>query len=99
MPDECTSSAGRDLFLALDRARIARAGGLRAGIEDALREAIGHGRLAVGAGLPSTRTLAADPGAARPTLPAADPPLAAQGHPEGRPGAPGRGADPTGAPG
>jgi GntR family transcriptional regulator/MocR family aminotransferase len=64
MPDECTSSAGRDLFLALDRARIARAGGLRAGIEDALREAIGHGRLAVGAALPSTRTLAADLGVA-----------------------------------
>ena len=41
MPEECTSTAGRDLFLALDRARIARAGGLRAGIEDTLRTILG----------------------------------------------------------
>jgi GntR family transcriptional regulator/MocR family aminotransferase len=87
MPEECTSSAGRDLFLALDRARIAP-GGLRAGIEDALREAIGQGRLSVGAALPSTRTLAADLGVARRTVLAAYQQLAAEGYLECRQGAP-----------
>ncbi|MFL6072827.1 MAG: PLP-dependent aminotransferase family protein [Mycobacteriales bacterium] len=88
MPEECTSSAGRDLFLALDRGRAARAGGLRAGIEDALREAIGQGRLAVGAALPSTRTLAADLGVARRTVLAAYQQLAAEGYLDCRQGAP-----------
>ena len=58
-----STSRGLDLHLDLDGA-----GGRRAAIEDALRDAIRAGRLPAGTSLPSTRTLAADLGVARGTV-------------------------------
>ncbi|MEU4349886.1 PLP-dependent aminotransferase family protein [Streptomyces sp. NPDC023838] len=55
------------------------AGGLRAGLMDALREAVRGGRLAPGARLPSSRTLAADLGVARNTVADAYAELVAEG--------------------
>jgi len=60
--DERASSAGFDLHLEPS------APGLRAGLMDALREAVRTGRLAPGARLPSSRSLAADLGVARNTV-------------------------------
>jgi GntR family transcriptional regulator/MocR family aminotransferase len=54
-------------------------GGPRARVEDALRTAIGEGRLAPGARLPSTRALARDLGVARSTVVDAYAQLAAEG--------------------
>ncbi|MFD9488840.1 PLP-dependent aminotransferase family protein [Streptomyces sp. NPDC059991] len=55
------------------------AGGLRAGLMDALREAVRGGRLAPGARLPSSRSLAADLGVARNTVADAYAELVAEG--------------------
>jgi GntR family transcriptional regulator/MocR family aminotransferase len=55
------------------------AGGRRAAVEDALRQAIRSGVLAPGARLPSTRALAADLGLSRGTVVAAYDQLAAEG--------------------
>ncbi|GAA0586134.1 PLP-dependent aminotransferase family protein [Streptomyces crystallinus] len=55
------------------------AGGLRAGLMDALREAVRSGRLAPGARLPSSRSLAADLGVARNTVADAYAELVAEG--------------------
>ena len=57
-----TNSAGVDLHLELSGP------GLRAGLTDALREAVRSGRLAPGSRLPASRTLAADLGIARSTV-------------------------------
>ena len=59
---ERASSAGFDLHLEPS------APGLRVGLMDALREAVRTGRLAPGARLPSSRSLAADLGVARNTV-------------------------------
>ncbi|MET0704321.1 MAG: PLP-dependent aminotransferase family protein [Mycobacterium sp.] len=56
------SAAGADLHLDLVGS------GLRAGLKDALREAVRAGRLAPGTRLPSSRSLAADLGVARNTV-------------------------------
>ena len=56
------SLTGTDLHLEL------RGPGLRAGLTDALREAVRTGRLAPGTRLPSSRSLAADLGIARNTV-------------------------------
>src|SRR5258708_20726144 len=56
------SVAGTDLHLELNGP------GLRAGLMDALREAVRTGRLVPGTRLPSTRSLAADLGVARNTV-------------------------------
>ncbi|MFD5032798.1 PLP-dependent aminotransferase family protein [Streptomyces sp. NPDC058405] len=64
---------GADLHLEL------RGSGLRAGIMDALREAVRTGRLAPGTRLPSSRTLAADLGIARNTVADAYAELVAEG--------------------
>ncbi|MFD9796438.1 PLP-dependent aminotransferase family protein [Streptomyces sp. NPDC059070] len=55
------------------------AGGLRAGLMDALREAVRGGRLAPGTRLPSSRSLAADLGIARNTVADAYAELVAEG--------------------
>ncbi|HEY6892056.1 MAG TPA: PLP-dependent aminotransferase family protein [Solirubrobacter sp.] len=57
-----TNSAGVDLHLELKGPR------LRAGLTDALREAVRSGRLPPGSRLPASRTLAADLGIARSTV-------------------------------
>jgi GntR family transcriptional regulator / MocR family aminotransferase len=75
-------SSGRDLLLALDHR-----GGLRTGIERALRDAMRDGRLVVGAALPSSRSLAGDLGVARGTVSAAYSQLAAEGYLDIRQGA------------
>ncbi|MFD8967013.1 PLP-dependent aminotransferase family protein [Streptomyces sp. NPDC059568] len=64
---------GVDLHLEL------RGSGLRAGLMDALREAVRTGRLAPGTRLPSSRSLAADLGIARNTVADAYAELAAEG--------------------
>ena len=69
--------------LALD---VDLAGGRRAGVETALRQAIRDGRLRVGDRLPSTRTLAADLGVSRSTVVAAFEQLAAEGYVTGEVG-------------
>src|SRR5262245_16608805 len=66
--------AGVDLHLPVDRAR-----GKRSGIEQALRDAIREGRLRAGDRLPSTRSLAAELGAARGTVAEAYQQLVAEG--------------------
>ncbi|HTX28123.1 MAG TPA: PLP-dependent aminotransferase family protein [Streptosporangiaceae bacterium] len=78
-------SSGIDLFLDLDWS-----GGLRNGIEHALREAICGGRLTRGAILPSSRSLARDLGVARGTVSAAYDQLAAEGYLDVRQGTPAR---------
>lgn len=83
MPDLWTSAVGGiDLHLDLPPAR-----GRRAALEGALRQAIRDGRLAPGAGLPSSRALAAQLGLARGTVVEAYSQLAAEGYLRTRPGA------------
>jgi GntR family transcriptional regulator/MocR family aminotransferase len=53
---------GVDLHLELTGRRV------RAGLEEALRDAVRHGRLAAGSRLPSSRALAGDLGIARNTV-------------------------------
>ncbi|NUR59105.1 MAG: PLP-dependent aminotransferase family protein [Catenulispora sp.] len=72
---EYWSTLDVDLHLAVDPAS-----GRRVGLEHALREAIRDGRLAAGARLPSTRTLAVELGVARGTVSAAYDQLVAEGH-------------------
>ncbi|MYV70450.1 GntR family transcriptional regulator, partial [Streptomyces sp. SID2131] len=64
---------GADLHLELRGTR------LRAGLMDALREAVRSGRLAAGTRLPSSRSLAADLGTARNTVADAYAELVAEG--------------------
>jgi GntR family transcriptional regulator / MocR family aminotransferase len=73
--------AGVDLHLPVDRVR-----GKRTGIEQALREAISEGRLRAGDRLPSTRSLAAELGAARGTVADAYQQLVAEGWLQARQG-------------
>ncbi|NUP45854.1 MAG: PLP-dependent aminotransferase family protein [Catenulispora sp.] len=72
---EYWSTLDVDLHLAVDPDS-----GRRVGLEHALREAIRDGRLAAGARLPSTRTLAVELGLARGTVSAAYDQLVAEGH-------------------
>ncbi|WP_175411685.1 PLP-dependent aminotransferase family protein [Streptomyces sp. TRM64462] len=76
MTDSWATSAavGADLHL-----EIRGPGGLRAGLMNALREAVRSGRLAPGTRLPSSRTLAADLGIARNTVADAYAELVAEG--------------------
>jgi GntR family transcriptional regulator/MocR family aminotransferase len=67
---------GADLHLELP---AEPAGGLRAGVMEALREAVRTGRLAPGVRLPSSRSLAADLGVARNTVADAYAELVAEG--------------------
>ncbi|WP_067796344.1 MocR-like pyridoxine biosynthesis transcription factor PdxR [Actinomadura formosensis] len=67
--------AGVDLHLDLDTS-----GGRRAGLERALRAAIGTGRIAPGAPVPSTRALAGHLGLSRGTVTAAYDQLTAEGY-------------------
>ncbi|HZA77963.1 MAG TPA: PLP-dependent aminotransferase family protein [Acidimicrobiales bacterium] len=76
-----TSSA--EVLIELDRTRPR---GLRAQIEDELREAIRSGRLAPGTPLPSTRALAADLDVTRGVVVAAYDQLLAEGYLASRPG-------------
>jgi GntR family transcriptional regulator/MocR family aminotransferase len=69
------SSQALDLHLLIDRTR-----GLRAGLEQALRDAVREGRLAEGAPLPSSRALARDLGVARGTVTQAYDQLIAEGY-------------------
>lgn len=83
MPALWTSSAaGVDLHLDISLGR-----GRRAALEDALRQAIRDGRLALGERLPSSRGLAAQLGLARGTVVEAYTQLAAEGYLRSRPGA------------
>jgi GntR family transcriptional regulator/MocR family aminotransferase len=66
-------AAGSDLLIEM------RVPGLRAGLMDALREAVRTGRLAPGSRLPSSRSLAADLGVARNTVADAYAELIAEG--------------------
>src|ERR1700761_5825342 len=59
---------------------------VRAGLEEALRDAVRSGRLAVGTRLPSSRTLAADLGIARNTVADAYTQLVAEGWLVAKPG-------------
>jgi GntR family transcriptional regulator/MocR family aminotransferase len=68
-----TAATGLDLHLELSGPK------LRAGLEDALREAVQTGRLAAGTRLPASRTLAADLGVARNTVADAYGQLVAEG--------------------
>ncbi|MEU3916710.1 PLP-dependent aminotransferase family protein [Streptomyces sp. NPDC029004] len=70
---ESWATFGADLHLEL------RGSGLRAGLMDALREAVRTGRLAPGTRLPSSRSLAADLGIARNTVADAYAELVAEG--------------------
>jgi GntR family transcriptional regulator/MocR family aminotransferase len=76
-----TSSA--EVLIKLDRSR---ARGLRAQVEDELRDAIRTGRLTAGTLLPSTRALAADLGVTRGVIVAAYDQLLAEGYLSSRPG-------------
>ncbi|WP_219509681.1 MocR-like pyridoxine biosynthesis transcription factor PdxR [Nonomuraea ceibae] len=71
---------GLDLHL-----HLRRHGGLRAGIEHALRDAVRSGRLPAGTRLPSSRALAGDLGVARGTVTQALEQLVAEGYLESRP--------------
>jgi GntR family transcriptional regulator/MocR family aminotransferase len=71
------ATSGLDLHLELSRA--AAAGGVRAGLEDALRAAIRGSRLPAGTRLPSSRALASDLGLARNTVADAYGQLVAEG--------------------
>ncbi|MFI6447343.1 PLP-dependent aminotransferase family protein [Kitasatospora sp. NPDC050543] len=75
---ESWSTFGGDLHLDLT-GRRARGLGLRAALEDALREAVQDGRLAPGTRLPSSRALGGDLGVARNTVVEAYTQLAAEG--------------------
>jgi GntR family transcriptional regulator/MocR family aminotransferase len=76
-----TSSA--EVLVELDRSRPR---GLRAQVEDGLRDAIRSGRLTAGTPLPSTRVLAADLGVTRGVIVAAYDQLLAEGYLASRPG-------------
>ncbi|MCX4686488.1 PLP-dependent aminotransferase family protein [Kitasatospora purpeofusca] len=76
---------GGDLHLDLTERRAAGAG-LRAALEDALREAVQDGRLAPGTRLPSSRALGEDLGIARNTVVEAYGQLTAEGWLGARPG-------------
>jgi GntR family transcriptional regulator/MocR family aminotransferase len=76
-------AAGADLHLELP---ADPAGGLRAGLVAALREAVRSGRLVPGSRLPSSRSLAADLGVARNTVADAYAELVAEGWLTGRQG-------------
>ncbi|MGM1061155.1 PLP-dependent aminotransferase family protein [Saccharothrix sp. Mg75] len=76
------ATTGVDLHLDLDPAT-----GRRSGLERALRDAIRAGRLAPGARLPATRTLAVELGLARNTVAAAYDQLVAEGYLTARRGA------------
>lgn len=80
MPESWAIS-GVDLHVELRGSRIRR------GLEEALREAVRSGRLASGARLPPSRSLALDLGVARNTVAAAYEQLAAEGWLEARQGA------------
>ncbi|MFF3848600.1 PLP-dependent aminotransferase family protein [Streptomyces sp. NPDC002328] len=91
--------AGVDLHLEADPA-----GGRRAGLERALRDAVRDGRLAPGTRLPATRLLAAETGISRNTVKAAYDQLVAEGYLIARQGSgtrvaelPRRAAEPSGA--
>jgi GntR family transcriptional regulator / MocR family aminotransferase len=84
---EMWATTGIDLHL--DRA----GGKLRAGLEDALRDAVRTGRLAPGTRLPSSRSLAADMGIARNTVADAYGQLVAEGWLSARRGSSTRVAD------
>ncbi len=77
-PGTTARGAGYDLLLDL-AAQRERGAGVRSGLEAALREAIRDGRLAPGARLPSSRTLARDLGLARNTVADAYGQLVAEG--------------------
>jgi GntR family transcriptional regulator / MocR family aminotransferase len=70
---ETWATSGLDLHLEVGRSRV------RAGLENALRTAVRTGRLAAGARLPSSRSLAADLGIARNTVADAYGQLVAEG--------------------
>jgi GntR family transcriptional regulator/MocR family aminotransferase len=80
MQDDWTSSV--DLFLDFDRT-----GGIREGLENAIRAAIRDGRLRAGVVMPSSRALAHDLGVARGTVTAVYSQLAAEGYLTARQGA------------
>jgi GntR family transcriptional regulator/MocR family aminotransferase len=63
-----TSSADGDFAFGVDLHLDVTGSGLRAGLMDALRDAVRTGRLAPGTRLPSSRSLAADLGVARNTV-------------------------------
>jgi GntR family transcriptional regulator / MocR family aminotransferase len=73
--EDCWTSRGLDFLISVDRDRR----GLGAGLQRAVREAIGAGRLRPGDLLPSTRALAADLRVARGTVVEAYEQLAAEG--------------------
>jgi GntR family transcriptional regulator / MocR family aminotransferase len=79
-------SGSLDLLLGLDR----DGGGLRAQLEDQLREAVRAGRLGPGAALPSSRALARELGVSRGVVVEAYAQLAAEGYLVARQGAPTR---------
>ncbi len=81
------ATSGLDLHLDLPGPRV------RAGLEDALRDAVRVGRLDPGAQLPSSRTLAQDLGIARNTVADAYAQLVAEGWLVARPGSGTRVAD------
>ncbi len=78
------SAGGPELLVRLERG----AGGVRDQLEDQLRSAVREGRLAAGARLPSTRTLARDLGVSRGLVVDAYAQLAAEGYLVTRQGAP-----------
>jgi GntR family transcriptional regulator / MocR family aminotransferase len=79
-------SGSLDLLLGLDR----DGGGLRAQLEDQLRDAVRAGRLGPGAALPSSRALARELGVSRGVVVEAYAQLAAEGYLVARQGAPTR---------
>ena len=79
-------SGSLDLLLGLDR----HGGGLRAQLEDQLRDAVRAGRLGPGAALPSSRALARELGVSRGVVVEAYAQLAAEGYLVARQGAPTR---------
>src|SRR5882757_6147353 len=87
------SRLGLDLHL-----RFAPSHGLRAGLEQALREAVRSGRLAPGTPLPSSRVLARDLQVARGTVTQAYDQLVAEGYLTSRPRSGIRVADQPSAP-
>ncbi|MCW2538502.1 MAG: GntR family transcriptional regulator [Frankiales bacterium] len=80
MPDSWANSAGaQPSTLGTDLHLELTGSGLRAGLTDALREAVRTGRLVAGTRLPSSRSLAADLGIARNTVADAYAELVAEG--------------------
>ncbi len=77
------STSSAEVLIQLDRSRPR---GLRAQIEDELRDAVRSGRLTPGTALPSTRALAADLGVTRGVVVGAYDQLLAEGYLASRPG-------------